>query len=141
MTKPRQAAAHERLEYQTLDGNWTVRPQAYCTYHHRYLTEKQIRLHRCHAKHGGVCGRYQDMKGVYVRRMRQEQFYDKQLDQLKKIETALLKLVKTFENISTFCDMMGEMYREESISKAEQSNSNGNINIVECNGNMMDDGK
>ena len=60
------------------------------------------------------------MKGVYVRKMTQEKYYDRQLDQLKKIETALLKLVKTFENISTFCDMMGEMYREESISKAEQ---------------------
>ena len=131
MTKPRQAAEHERMEYQTLDGNWTIRPSAYCTYHHRYLTEKQIRLHRCHAKHGGICGRYQNMKGEYVRNMRQDSFYDKQIDKLTRIETALNKLVKTFENISNFCDMMGEMYREESISKAEQRKYN----------DMIDDGK
>ena len=125
MTKPRQAAEHERMEYKTLDGNWTVqKPSGYCTYHKRYITERQARLHRCHAKHGGVCGRYQNMKGVYVRKMTQEKYYDRQLDQLKKIETAINKLVKTFENISTFCDMMGEMYREESISKAEQCKSN-----------------
>ena len=130
MTKPRQDAEHERMEYKTLDGNWTVNVQAYCAFHKRYITEKQARLHRCHAKHGGLCGRYQDMKGVYVRSMRQEQYYDKLVNRLDKIETALLKLVKTFENISTFCDMMGEMYRDESISKAEQ-----------CKCNMVDDGK
>ena len=132
MTKPRQAAEHERIEYKTLDGNWTVRNVVgYCSYHHRYITEKQAKIHRCHAKHGGTCGRYQNMKGEYVRKMTQEKFYDRQLDQLKKIETALLKLVKTFENISNFCDMMGEMYREESISKAEECESN----------TMVDDGK
>lgn len=131
MTKPRQEAEHERIEYKTLDGNWTPAAIAYCTYHKAYITQRQARVHRCHAKHGGTCGRYQDMKGVYVRKMTQEKYYDRQLDQLKKIEAALLKLVKTFENISTFCDMMGEMYREESICKAEQRKSN----------DMIDDGK
>lgn len=132
MTKPRQAAAHERMEYKTLDGNWTVqKPSGYCSYHKAYITEKQAKIHRCHAKHGGVCGRYQNMKGEYVRSMRQDAFYDKQIDKLTRIETALNKLVRTFENISNFCDMMVEMYREESICKAEQSKSN----------DMIDDGK
>ena len=131
MTKPRQAAEHERIEYKTLDGNWSVRVAAYCAYHKAYITEKQAKIHRCHAKHGGVCGRYQNMKGEYVRSMRQDSFYDKQIDKLTRIETALNKLVKTFENISIFCDMMVEMYREESISKAEQCKSN----------DMIDDGK
>lgn len=131
MTKPRQAAAHERMEYKTLDGNWSVRVEAYCAYHKAYITEKQAKIHRCHAKHGGVCGRYQNMKGEYVRSMRQDSFYDKQIDKLTRIETALNKLVKTFENISNFCDMMVEMYREGSISKAEHGKSN----------DMIDDGK
>ena len=127
MTKPRQEAEHERIEYKTLDGNWTPAAIAYCTYHKAYITQRQARVHRCHAKHGGTCGRYQDMKGVYVRRMRQDAFYDKQIDKLTRIETAINKLVKTFENISTFCDMMGEMYREESISKAEHCKSDDEI--------------
>ena len=131
MTKPRQAAAHERMEYKTLDGNWSVRVEAYCAFHKAYITEKQAKIHRCHAKHGGVCGRYQNMKGEYVRKMKVEQYYDKQIDKLTRIETALNKLVKTFENISNFCDMMVEMYREESISKAEHGKSN----------DMIDDGK
>ena len=127
MTKPRQAAAHERMEYKTLDGNWSVRVEAYCAYHKAYITEKQAKIHRCHAKHGGVCGRYQNMKGEYVRSMRQDSFYDKQIDKLTRIETALNKLSKSFENISNFCDMMVELYREESISKAEQGKSNDMI--------------
>ena len=130
MTKPRQAAQHERIEYQTLDGNWTIRPEGYCTYHHRYLTQKQIRLHRCMAKHGGICGRYQDMKGVYVRRMTQEQSRDKIVDRLTKIESALNKIARSIEHISTFADMLEESYRDYSISKAEKSKSN-----------MVDDGK
>ena len=131
MTKPRQAARHERIEYQSLDGNWVLFPIGYCTWHKRYITEKQAKIHRCHAKHGGVCGRYQNMKGEYVRKMKVEQYYDKQIDKLTRIETALNKLVKTFENISNFCDMMVEMYREESISKAEKCKSN----------DMIDDGR
>ena len=131
MTKPRQAAQHERIEYQTLDGNWTVRPEGYCSYHHRYLTERQIRLHRCMAKHGGICGRYQDMKGVYVRRMKQEAYFDRVCDRLTKIESALNKMARAIEHISTFADMLEESYREYSISKAEVDNSN----------DMMDDGK
>ena len=71
------------------------------------------------------------MKGEYVRKMKVEQYYDKQIDKLTRIETALNKLVKTFENISNFCDMMVEMYREESISKAEKCKSN----------DMIDDGR
>ena len=131
MTKPRQGARHERIEYPSLDGNWVLFPIGYCTWYKRYITEKQAKIHRCHAKHGGVCGRYQNMKGEYVRKMKVEQYYDKQIDKLTRIETALNKLVKTFENISNFCDMMVELYREESISKAEQCKSN----------DMIDDGR
>lgn len=132
MTKPRQAAEHERMEYRTLDGNWTVqKPAGYCGYHKRYITQKQARLHRCMAKHGGICGRYQDMKGVYVRKMTQEKYYDRHLDQMKKIETALNKISKSLENVSDFIDMMVDIHREESINKAGHGNSTA----------MVDDGK
>ena len=131
MTKPRQAAAHERMEYKTLDGNWSVRVEAYCAYHKSYITEKQAKIHRCHAKHGGVCGRYQNMKGEYVRNMKNEQYFDRMVDRMDKLTVAVNKLSKAFENISNFCDMMVEMYREESINKAEQCKSN----------DMIDDGK
>lgn len=131
MTKPRQAARHERIEYQSLDGNWVLFPIGYCTWHKRYITEKQAKIHRCHAKHGGVCGRYQNMKGEYVRNMKNEQYFDRMVDRMDKLTVAVNKLVKTFENISNFCDMMVALYREESISKAEQCKSN----------DMIDDGR
>ena len=82
------------------------------------------------AKHGGICGRYQDMKGVYVRRMKAEQYYDKVADRLTKIESALNKMARAIEHISTFADMLEESYREYSISKAE-----------ECYGKDIDDCK
>ena len=130
MTKPRQAAQHERIEYCSLDGNWVHSPIGYCTYHHKYITEKQSKVHRCMAKHGGICGRYQDMKGVYVRRMKQEAYFDRVCDRLTKIESSINKMARAIEHISTFADILEESYREYSISKAE-----------ECDSNMVDDGK
>ena len=126
------STGHEQQDYYTsIDGNPLKNPTAYCTHYHGYLSERLIKVHRCRKKHGGVCGRYQNMKGEYVRKMKNEQYYDKQIDKLTRIETALNKLVKTFENISNFCDMMVELYREELISKTEQCKSN----------DMIDDGK
>lgn len=123
---------HEiRMEYLSLDGNWVHEPLGFCSYHHRFITQRQMKLHRCMVRHGGICHRFRTMKGGNKRKMVQEKYYDRQLDQLKKIETSLNKLVKTFENISNFCDMMVELYREESISKAEQCKSN----------DMIDDGR
>lgn len=34
-------------EYRTIDGNWTMRPVAYCHYKKGVLTEKLMRTHRC----------------------------------------------------------------------------------------------
>ena len=34
-------------EYRTIDGNWTVYPVAYCTYHHGVLTHKMMKVHGC----------------------------------------------------------------------------------------------
>ena len=63
--------------------------------------------------------------------MTQEKYYDRHLDQLKKIETALIRISKSLENVSDFIDMAADIYQEESISKAEHGNSNA----------MVDDGK
>ena len=71
------------------------------------------------------------MKGVYVRCMKTEQYYDKVADRLTKIESALNKMARAIEHISTFADMLEESYIEYSISKAEDCESN----------NMVDDGK
>lgn len=63
--------------------------------------------------------------------MKNEQYFDRMVDRMDKLTVAVNKLSKAFENISNFCDMMVELYREESISKAEQCKSN----------DMIDDGR
>lgn len=39
--------AEEPWEYRLIDGNWSPRAVAYCTYHHGYLTPALIRVHNC----------------------------------------------------------------------------------------------
>ena len=80
--------------YESIDGNPLRCPVAYCTYYHGYLSENIIRVHRCRKKHGGPCSRLQNMKGESVKQMRQEQYYDKMLSRLEKIETALNRISK-----------------------------------------------
>lgn len=38
---------NEQWEYRCIDGNWTKRPAAYCTYHHGVLTSALMKVHRC----------------------------------------------------------------------------------------------
>ena len=128
MTKPRQAAEHERIEYKTLDGNWSPFVIGYCAYHKKYITERQARVHRCHAKHGGTCHRFQNMEGVYVRKMKNEIFYDRMIDRLDKMNVSLSKMAKVMEKVSKVIDTFEEIDREKSICKE-----------MYCN--MMDDGK
>lgn len=33
--------------YKSIDGNKIKQPVAYCKSHHRYLSKKQMRVHRC----------------------------------------------------------------------------------------------
>ena len=40
----------ERWEYRLIDGNWSPRAVAYCTYHHGYLTEALLKVHKCRKK-------------------------------------------------------------------------------------------
>ena len=37
----------DRWEYRLIDGNWSPRAVAYCTYHHGYLTEPLMKVHKC----------------------------------------------------------------------------------------------
>lgn len=78
--------------YESIDGNPLRCPVAYCTYYHGYLSENIIRVHRCRKKHGGACSRLQNMRGENVKQMRQDQYFDKMLTRLEKIETALNRI-------------------------------------------------
>lgn len=91
---------NERIEYLTLDHNWTSRiPKGYCAYHHKYITEKQMNLHRCMAKHGGICHRFKTMKGDGLKKMKTEQFYDKFLSRMDKMCGTLEKIARTLESM------------------------------------------
>ena len=86
-------------DYRTIDGNYAKTVIGYCQYHRGYVTSKQARTHRCHLKHGGVCPRLTDMEGKCVRKMKTEVFYDKMLDRMDKMITAMNKLTRTIEAI------------------------------------------
>ena len=45
----------ENYEYQTIDLNWAKKPIAFCHYYKGYLTEKQIKIHKCEYKKYGFC--------------------------------------------------------------------------------------
>ncbi len=85
--------------YRTIDGNYARAVIGYCQYHRGYITSKQARTHRCHLKHGGVCPRLQDMEKRCIRKMKTEVFYDKMLDRMDKMITAMNKLTRTLEAI------------------------------------------
>lgn len=87
--------------YRAIDGNWLKKPVGYCAYHHGYLTAKLERVHRCHKKHGGTCSKFHTMEGVNVKRMRQDAYYDKMLDRMMKLETALNRTVRSLDRIAT----------------------------------------
>ena len=41
------AMNEEHWEYRLIDGNWSAKAVAYCTYHHGYLTEALMKVHKC----------------------------------------------------------------------------------------------
>lgn len=91
MAEKSRSTGHEEY-YESIDGNPLRCPVAYCTYYHGYLSENIIRVHRCRKKHGGACSRLQNMRGESVKQMRQDQYFDKMLTRLEKIETALNRI-------------------------------------------------
>lgn len=93
-------------DYRTIDGNYAKAVIGYCTYHRGYVTDKQAKIHRCHRKHGGTCGRLKNMKGEYIRKMKTDQFYDKVIDRLDKLIGAVNKLTRTLEAMQKVKDGM-----------------------------------
>lgn len=37
----------EDVKYKSIDNNYIKHPVRYCKTHHRYLSEKQMKVHRC----------------------------------------------------------------------------------------------
>ncbi len=46
-------------EYRLIDGNWSHRAVAYCTYKHGYLTPALMKVHKCEKRQ---CQRLREMK-------------------------------------------------------------------------------
>ena len=49
----------DRWEYRLIDGNWSHRAEAYCTYHHGYLTPALMKVHKCRKRQ---CKRLREIK-------------------------------------------------------------------------------
>ena len=106
-------------DYRTIDGNYAKAVIGYCQYHRGYVTSKQARTHRCHLKHGGVCPRLQDMEGKCVRKMKTEVFYDKMLDRMDKMITAMNKLTRTIEAVEGWRNGMCISLTDGDVPKKE----------------------
>ena len=86
-------------DYRTIDGNYAKTVIGYCQYYKGYITAKQAKIHRCHLKHGGACPRLQNLEGRSIRKVKTEVFYDKMLDRMDKMITAMNKLTRTIEAV------------------------------------------
>ena len=98
-------------EYRAIDGNYSRNVVGYCTYHRGYLTEKQMKVHKCYAKHGGICRRLKDMEGRYEAvnaEQRLQSALDKILHKLTNIDmniSRLQKQITKMQNESKNVDM------------------------------------
>ena len=107
-------------EYRTIDGNWCRQPLFYCTRYKGYLTAKQMKVHHCQAKHGGMCGRLQKMKGECVRRMKTEVYYDKMIDRMDKLISALNKASRALDKFGRLLDDLEEMGIKPPVGEQKQ---------------------
>lgn len=107
--------------YKSIDGNPIKNPVGYCMYHKGYVSDRQAKVHRCFRKHGGTCGRMKDMEGRNIRKMTSQQYYDKVVDRLTKMETVLIRMGKALENISKTLDMMEK--NEETMLNIDREGS------------------
>lgn len=99
----------EITEYRAIDGNWVKHPEGYCSRYKGYLTKKQIAVHGCTKRHGGICGRFQTVKGESVKRMNQQQFYDKMISRMDKMAASLDKIARSLDAISKHIDEEEEL--------------------------------
>lgn len=124
-------AEHGPEGYRAIDGNWLKKPVGYCAYHHGYLTEKLVRIHRCHKKHGGTCSKYHTMEGVNIKRMRQDQFYDKALDRMQKLEASINRAVRSLDRIAEALEQEPETPLDKALKQAREDSFFGGIEAVE----------
>lgn len=117
--------------YRAIDGNWLKKPVGYCAYHHGYLTEKLVRIHRCHKKHGGTCNKYHTMEGVNIKRMRQDAFFDKLLDRMQKLEASINRAVRSLDRIATALEQEPETPLDKALKQAREDSFFGGIEAVE----------
>ena len=117
--------------YRAIDGNLLKHPIGYCSYHHGYLTARLIKTHKCHKKHGGTCARFHTMEGENVKRMRQDQFYDKQLDKLQKLEASINRAVRSLDRIAAALEQEPETPLDKALMQAREDSFFGGIEAVE----------
>lgn len=127
----RDEAEHGPEGYRAIDGNWLKKPVGYCVYHHGYLTEKLVRIHRCHKKHGGTCSKFHTMEGVNVKRMRQDVYYDKMLDRMMKLETALNRTVRSLDRIAAALEQEPETPLDKALRQAREDSFFGGFEAIE----------
>lgn len=127
-------ATKEITEYRAIDGNWILRPIGWCQYHHGYLSEKQTKTHKCMSRHGGVCGRFQTMEGEYLRKMKTEQFYDRTIDRLTKMEATLNRISKSLEAISKSIDTKGSrIILDNTLARLKPENASNDVDTYDEN--------
>lgn len=133
-------------DYRTIDGNYAKAVIGYCQYHRGYVTARQAKIHRCHLKHGGVCPRLQDMEGRHIRKVKTEVFYDKMLDRMDKMITAMNKLTRTLEAVEKWRNGMcisltdGDVPKEEDIKKAlEAMQKKSDLYVMNTAANYAED--
>lgn len=117
--------------YRAIDGNWLKSPVGYCSYHHGYLTSRLIKTHKCHKKHGGTCSKYHTMEGVNIKRMRQDQFYDKALDRMQKLEASINRAVRSLDRIAAALEQEPETPLDKALKHARDDSFFGGIEAIE----------
>lgn len=127
-------AMKQVMEYRAIDGNWILRPIGWCQYHHGYLSEKQMKTHKCMSRHGGICGRFQTVKGEYVKRMNQQQFYDKMLSRMDKMAASLDKIARSLEAISKSIDTKGSrIVLDNALARMRQNVISNDVDMYDEN--------
>ena len=126
-----EAIEHGPEGYRAIDGNVLKHPVAYCAYHHGYLTNKLIKTHKCHKKHGGTCSKYHTMEGVNIKRMRQDQFYDKALDRMQKLEASINRAVRSLDRIAEALEQEPETPLDKALKQARDDSFFGGIEAIE----------
>ena len=62
-----------QYEYEMIDGNWTIRPYAYCHYYHGYLTKNMALCHNCEKRN---CNRFMTFEQYEEWKLRPENLPD-----------------------------------------------------------------